>query len=247
MPPDTRLIPLRPLPAEQDAAIRLESVEAVKDSRHVLRGVDLALGRHGITALLGPPGAGKGTVLRLIAGLAAPARGEVHLAGALGQPALVLREAALLRRSTRAHLVHALALTGVARRERPRRIAELLTLTSLTQHCALPARSLTPGERQRLQIARALARTPDCLLIEDPASGLAPPAASVVEALIRRISDQGIKVVIATSDPALAARLAHDVAFLNRGRVAEHRPAQAFFARPASEEAVAFVAGRLLL
>lgn len=255
MPPESRLVPLRPLPPEGDAAIRLECVRATRDGREVLRGVDLSLGRHGITALVGPPGAETGLILRLIAGLPAPGcapfrppdDGRLHLADGLSPPAIVLRDASVLRRTTRGNILHALGLAGVTRRERARQLATLLTETSLTQQAGLPARNLTRGEGQRLQIARALACAPDCLLLEDPATGLAPAAAAVVESLIRHVSDRGIKVVIATSDLALAARLAHDVAFIHRGRVTEHRPAREFFTRPVSDEAAAYVAGRLLL
>lgn len=245
--PDARVVPLRPLPGTDQAAVAIDDLHLALGGRRLLQGASLRLARHGVTALIGPNGAGKSLLLRVLAGLVRPDRGTVRLIPELGDPALVFQRPVLLRRSVRGNLLHALKIAGTPRRQRPGRIAELLVLASLSQRSETPARRLSGGEQQRLQMARALAPQPACLLLDEPTASLDPASTAVIEALIRRIADDGVKVILVTHDRAQAERLAGDVAFLHRGRVTEHREARAFFDVPASPEAEAYLAGRLLV
>ena len=244
---DARIIPLHPVPGADTAALVLDEVHLARGGRPLLRGVSLRLARHGITALIGPNGAGKSLLLRAIAGLVPVDRGAVVLSPDLGDPAVVFQRPVLLRRSVRGNLDHALKIAGVSRRDRPGRIAELLVLASLSQRSEVPARRLSGGEQQRLQMARALAPRPACLLLDEPTASLDPASTAAIEALVRRIADDGVKVILVTHDRAQAKRLAGDVAFLHKGRVTEHRAAAEFFDTPASPEADAYLSGRLLV
>ncbi len=199
---------------------------------------------------MGPNGAGKSLSLRMMAGLVKPDAGEVSFAG--GRPgaqdvALVFQKPVLLRRSVRANLAHALATYGVPRRERPARLADLLRRTDLEGLAQAPARRLSGGEQQRLAMARALAAGPRFLLLDEPTASLDPHATAAIEALICRAAADGVKVVLVTHDRGQAARLADDVLFLHRGRLAEAAPARRFFEAPASREARAYLAGDLLV
>lgn len=200
-----------------------------------------------LVAILGPNGAGKSLTLRIIAGLIRPDVGDVRLSDELGAPALVFQKPVLLRRTVRANLNHALRIAGIPRADRPGRIAELLVLASLSPYSESPARKLSGGEQQRLQMARALAADPSCLLLDEPTASLDPASTSVIENLIRQIANQGVKVVLVTHDRAQAERLADDVAFMARGRITEHRPASDFFSHPDSAEAEAYLKGQLVV
>ena len=110
-----------------------------------------------------------------------------------------------------------------------------------------PARLLSGGEQQRLAIARALALGPEVLLLDEPTANLDPGSTARIESIIAQIAGAGRKVVLVTHDPAQARRLAGDVTFLHRGRIAERSDAGSFFSEPASEAARAFLAGEIVL
>ncbi len=200
---------------------------------------------------MGPNGAGKSLLVRLIAGLIQPTGGAITYGGAASPTknriAVVFQRPVLLRRSAAANLDHALKTYGVARSERPGRIAALLAEAGLTAQASQAARVLSGGEQQRLALVRALAAEPDLLLLDEPAANLDPQATAMLEALIRRASGEGVKVVLVTHDRDQARRLADEVILLHRGRIAERAPADAFFEDPKSPEAQAYLAGRLLL
>ena len=125
-------------------------------------------------------------------------------------------------------------------------MTELLELTSLGGLAHRPARRLSGGEQQRLAIARALARAPEILLLDEPANNLDPAATKAVEGIIRDAVASGIRVIIATHDLGQARRLAGDVMFLVGGRLIEHTPAEQFFTRPATVKAAAFLRGDIV-
>ena len=93
-----------------------------------------------------------------------------------------------------------------------------------------PARRLSGGEQQRLALARALARDPTVLFLDEPTASLDPASTKAVEDIVRAIAARGIKVVMATHDLGEARRLAGDIVFLHRGRVVEigRRPSSSF-------------------
>ncbi|NJO23419.1 MAG: AAA family ATPase, partial [Sphingomonadales bacterium] len=110
-----------------------------------------------------------------------------------------------------------------------------------------PARRLSGGEQQRLALARALARDPEVLFLDEPTASLDPFATKSVEDIIARTAAGGVKVVMATHDLGQARRLAGDVALLANGVLVEHAPAAAFFDSPATQEAKRFLAGELVI
>ena len=110
-----------------------------------------------------------------------------------------------------------------------------------------PARRLSGGEQQRLALARALARDPMVLFLDEPTASLDPAATKSVEDIVRAVAARGIKVVMTSHDLGEARRLAGDIVFMHRGRIAETGAAAAFFTSPQTGEARTFLAGDLLL
>ena len=221
-----------------------------KDVR-ILSDVTLALGAGAPTVLIGPNGAGKTTVLRLAMGLVAPSAGRVIWGGrdrTEGRRlAMVSQRPAMLRRSTFANVTYALAAAGIAWRRRSERAQQLLAAVSLSNQAARPARRLSGGEQQRLALARALARDPEVLCLDEPTASLDPANTKAVEEIVTAIAASGVKVVMATHDLGQARRLAGEVVLLVGGRVCEHAPAHQFFSSPATPEAAAFVRGDLVI
>jgi len=217
----------------------------------VLDGITLSIGAGAPTLLIGPNGAGKTTLLRAAMGLLPLTRGLITWGGReASEPrhrAIVFQRPAMLRRSAGGNVRYALAAAGVPRAARAGRAANLLGEVGLAGLERRPARRLSGGEQQRLALARALARDPSVLFLDEPTASLDPAATKAIEDIVRAVTGRGVKVVMSTHDLGQARRLAGEIVFLHRGRLIENGPGAAFFARPRTEEARKFIAGDLLV
>jgi tungstate transport system ATP-binding protein len=160
---------------------------------------------------------------------------------------MVFQRPVMLRRSAFANVAYALAAAGVQARVRAECACDLLARVGLGDVARRPARRLSGGEQQRLALARALARSPEVLFLDEPTASLDPAATKAVEEIIRKIAASGVKIVLATHDLGQARRLASDVAFLVRGRLRERSTAAKFFDSPDTQEAAAFLRGDLVI
>jgi tungstate transport system ATP-binding protein len=231
------------------AVIELSRVTVRRGAVTVLADVDLTLAAGPPTLLMGPNGSGKTTLLHLMMGLVEPSEGKVALAsGADGMPlerALVFQKPVMLRRTAAANIAFALQ---AAKRDADRRAVDaLLDKVGLAALADRPARKLSGGEQQRLALARALARAPEVLLLDEPTASLDPAQTKMVEDIVEAIAAAGVKVVMATHDVGQARRLAGEVVLLVEGRIIEQTPAAEFFRQPQTGEARKFVAGELVL
>ena len=107
-----------------------------------------------------------------------------------------------------------------------RRAQELLDRVGLGALSERPARRMSGGEQQRLAIARALAKEPEILFLDEPTASLDPAATKATEDIIAGIAARGIKIVMATHDLGEARRLGGEIVLMNRGRVVEVADAQ---------------------
>jgi tungstate transport system ATP-binding protein len=231
--------------------IEFDGVTVAAGGVTILDNIALTLAPGAPTVLIGPNGSGKSTLLRVAMGLLAPSRGRITWGGLEHVPplkrAIVFQRPAMLRRSASANIRFALRAAGVPRAEHARRTGELLELVGLLGLADRAARRLSGGEQQRLALARALARDPAVLFLDEPTASLDPVATKAVEDIIRAVSERNIKVVMATHDFGEARRLAGDVVMLHRGRIVETTAAASFFHAPQTLEARAFLAGELLI
>src|SRR5438874_1447284 len=229
--------PVTDLPlAFESASLRARGVEIVST-------LDLEIVSGAPTVLLGPNGSGKITLLRLAMGLVRPTSGRVSW-GRRDEPderlAMVFQRPVMLRRSAAANVAYAL------RAHDEQRVHELLDRVGLGPLAHRPARRLSGGEQQRLALARALARDPEILFLDEPTASLDPAATKGVEDIVRDVAASGVKIVMATHDIGQARRLAGDIVFLARGRLIENAGARRFFAAPGTPEAAAFLRGDLV-
>lgn len=231
--------------------IRLSGIGFADRGRVLLDAVDLDIPASTRTVILGHNGAGKSLLLRIINGLVAPTSGTITFAGApagsavFDRQALVFQRPTLLRRSVADNI--RFVLPRLPRSEQDARLASLLAETKLAHLAHQPARLLSGGEQQRLAMARARARDPLLLLLDEPTASLDPRSARGVEALIQLAHDDGAKIILVTHDIALARHLADEVVFLDDGRVSEITPAEEFFRAPRSAAARAYLQGRILV
>lgn len=208
--------------------------------REVLRGVDLALARGELVALLGTNGSGKTTLLRTVAGALAPDRGAVLFEGrsvsdwrrqALAQRIAVLPQQLELPIGFRVAELVAMGRAPHARRlfastaDDERAIARALLDADAADLADRPAEELSGGERQRLLVAMALAQEPDLLLLDEPTLHLDLAHQVALLGAIRRLRDQrGLTVLAVLHDLNLAAAFAPRVAILDEGRVVADGP-----------------------
>src|SRR6476661_6672945 len=136
---------------------------------------------------------------------------------------------------------------GPPRQARAQRAVALLNRVGLSDLAQRPARRLSGGEQQRLALARALARDPEILLLDEPTANLDPAATRSVEEIILMAAQSGIKIVMASHDLGQVRRLAGEVIFMVRGAVCERGSAADFLDHPATPEAAAFVRGDLVI
>jgi tungstate transport system ATP-binding protein len=228
----------------ENASFAIRDVRAVADIEWSIRDT-------GTTVLLGPNGAGKTTLLRLAMGLIRPTSGRVTWGGLQNVPptrrAFLFQRPAMLRRSAAGNIRYALAASGVPRAERNARTATLLTQVGLEGFGERPARQLSGGEQQRLALARALARDPAILFLDEPTASLDPASTKSIEDIIRSIAARGVRVVMSTHDLGQARRLADEAVLMHRGHLIETGKAGPFFDTPSTEEARRFLNGDLLI
>jgi lipoprotein-releasing system ATP-binding protein len=196
--------------------------------------VTLSVAAGELVALVGPSGAGKSSLLHMAGLLEAPSAGEIVIGGA---PASWLTDAerTRIRRDTigfvyQAHhllpeftalenVVIPQLIAGKRRKDAEVEAARLLTMMGLENRMTHRPSELSGGEQQRVAIARALANKPRLLLADEPTGNLDPrTAAGVFEALIAIVRAEGLAVLVATHNLALAAKMDRAL-ILDEGRL----------------------------
>ncbi|WP_159585598.1 amino acid ABC transporter ATP-binding protein [Chelativorans xinjiangense] len=242
--------------------IELTDIEKRFGDNLVLKGVSLRIPEGSVTALIGPSGGGKSTLLRCINLLEIPTSGKVrvgeealefHPGMKLGwkdirrlrsQTGMVFQNFQLFPHRTAIEnvmegLVTVLKWPKAKARERGMALLEKVGLAQKAD--AWPA-TLSGGQQQRVAIARALALSPRVLLCDEPTSALDPELAGEVVEVLTQLAREGTTMVIATHDLRLASRIAQQAAFLDAGSIVEIGSAQHIFANPERERTKRFVA-----
>ena len=221
--------------ADTTVAVALDGITRTYRSRsgdvHALRGVTHVFRRGTFTAVMGPAGAGKPTLLQLAAGLDRPTRGRVTVAGTVLDS---LDETGLtrFRRTSMAFVFQAYnlldALTAFDNVALPARLAgarvdrhavlDALAQVGLRDLAGRRPPEMSGGQQQRVAIARALHARPEVLFADEPTGALDRKSGRDVLGLMRSLADRGQTVVMVTHDP-LAASYADEVVFLADGQV----------------------------
>ena len=207
--------------------LSLRDVRLTLGSRIVLDAIELSVPPGRITAVVGPNGAGKSTLLRACAGLIAPERGAITLAGrtlAAYDRAELARAIAYLPQERAVHWpLAARAVVALGRLPhddvKPEAIDRALTAMDIAPLADRPVSQLSGGERARVLVARALAQEAPLLIADEPTAGLDPAHALALFSCFRQLAAEGRTVIVALHDLSLAARFADHMILLANGRV----------------------------
>jgi ABC-type polar amino acid transport system ATPase subunit len=222
--------------AGSDAMVRVEGVHKRFGDLHVLRGIDLDVGRGSVVCVIGPSGSGKSTLLRCINLLEPPDDGRIVLEGRevtrLGrketvavrrQVGMVFQQFNLFPHKTALENV-TLAPMKVLGRPADEAVGKgraLLERVGLADKIDEYPERLSGGQQQRVAIARALAMDPHVMLFDEVTSALDPELVKEVLDVIRELAAEGMTMIVVTHEMGFAREIADEVVFMDEGAVVE--------------------------
>ncbi|MCL0065738.1 ABC transporter ATP-binding protein [Dehalococcoidia bacterium] len=222
--------------------------------KEVLKGIDLRVERGEVVALIGPTGAGKTTILRLLDLLDPPTAGKIYFAGedvthsprlkleTRRRMALVFQKPVVFKASVHDNIAYALKVRGHNRRDISAKVSSMLNTVDLADYRNRNAQTLSGGEAQRVALARAMITQPEMLLLDEPTANLDPLSTSMIENLIQRFNrEYATTIIMATHDMAQGQRLAHRIAVLMNGELMQIGKPGEIFSRPRNMKVAEFV------
>jgi polar amino acid transport system permease protein len=245
--------------------VTFRNVHKAYGSREVLRGIDLEVRKGEVVVIMGPSGSGKSTLLRLVNHLEALDWGEIQVEGKnvgyrLRNKVLrPIRDLAKARAEARIGMVfqhfnlfdHLTALENVMEaplrvygepREKARTLAlNLLSTVGLSQHVEKLPHRLSGGQQQRVAIARALAISPRLMLFDEPTSALDPELVGDVLAVMRRLAEAGMTMLVVTHEVRFAQEVADRIVFMDEGLVVEQGTPAEVLRNPKQERTQRFL------
>ena len=217
------------------AFIELKGVYKRFGSQEVLRGINLTLGHGETLCIIGPSGEGKTVMMKHIIGLIKPDKGEIYVDGVhvnrlkeremapIRQKVSMLFQGAALfdNLTVEQNVAFPLLEHGVRdRAEIDRRVREALQAVDLDEHRKKYPTALSGGMRKRTGIARAIIDHSECILYDEPNSGLDPIGSDIIDQMIQRMQRRfNITSIIVTHDMRSVFKIAHRVAMLYRGEI----------------------------
>ena len=196
--------------------------------KEVLKGISLSVDRGEIIGLLGPSGAGKTTLIKIITGQLKPTSGSVQLAGydmtkpdkeVYNKIGMMMDNFGLYERlSCYDNLKLYTDIYGVGHG----RIGEVLEWVGLYQDRKCPAQKLSKGMKGRLMLARAVLHRPEILFLDEPTSGLDPATTRRIHELILNMQREGTTIFLTTHNMTEAEKLCKHVALLHEGSIVEY-------------------------
>jgi branched-chain amino acid transport system ATP-binding protein len=209
--------------------LQLDGVNAYYGDSHILHDVSLAVAPGQVLTLLGRNGAGKTTALKSIIGIVKPRSGHVSFAGSEIthlSSYRIARAGIGYVPETRGIFPSLSVLENMTLAARGAEVANGWTLDRvyglfprLAERRASGGATLSGGEQQMLSMARALLTNPRLLLLDEPTEGLAPLVVAEIEAVLRRLKDEGLTILLVEQNLAFALAFADQIALLGKGQI----------------------------
>jgi glutamate transport system ATP-binding protein len=235
--------------AADEPLIALHAVNKWFGDLHVLRDVNLSVGRGEVVVVIGPSGSGKSTLCRAINRLEPIDSGEIRFDSRPlpeeGRPLARLRSEVGMVFQSFNLFAHKTVLANVTlgptkvRREKPavarERAMALLERVGIADQAHKYPAQLSGGQQQRAAIARALAMQPKAMLFDEPTSALDPEMVGEVLDVMLSLARDGMTMMVVTHEMGFARHAAHRAIFMADGELVEEAPPAEFFANPRSE------------
>ena len=208
-------------------ALAIDSLVKLYGDKRAVDGLSFSAPQGKITGVLGPNGAGKSTTIRTIVGILTPDAGSVWLFGrphareSLRRVGYLPEERGLYRSMTpRAFIAYVARLKGMAWGAALTRADALLEEQGLGAYARKRIKTLSKGMAQKVQLAAAIAHTPDLVVLDEPFSGLDPVNQQGVEAMVRAIAASGRTLLFSTHVMEHAERLCDRIVLIDQGKKA---------------------------
>jgi len=233
------------------ASVKVEQLEKSFRDVEAVKGISFTVEDGEFFCLLGPPGAGKTTILRIISGLERPDQGEVYLGGERVNDvppmerdvAMIFEESALYPHMTAyGNLAHPLRLRKLPKTEIHRKVQEVAEVLHITHLLERRPEAFSGGERRRVAIGRALVRRPRVLLLDQPLTDLDAWLRQEMTGELKRLQrETGQTMIYATHDFEEAVTMADRIMVMNEGVVEQLDPPEEVYDRPRSAFVASFV------
>jgi tungstate transport system ATP-binding protein len=206
-----------------------------------------------VLSVIGPNGAGKTTLLQIVSYLAKPFEGDIFFRGRKVGPgcpvlayrralAMVFQEPLLFDTTVFENVASGLRIRGMKRAPMRRAVMESLSRFGIADLKDRLARSLSGGEAQRANLARAFAIRPDVLLLDEPFASLDPRSREpLIEDVRQQVRSTGTTTVLVTHDLMESLRLSDRIAVMNKGRILQAGPPEEVLNAPADEFVASFM------
>ncbi|HRW18322.1 MAG TPA: amino acid ABC transporter ATP-binding protein [Dermatophilaceae bacterium] len=226
---------------------------------HVLRDIDLTVGKGEVVVVLGPSGSGKSTLCRTINRLEPFEKGSITIDGKAlpdeGKPLAELRADVGMVFQSFNLFAHKTILENVtlgpmkvrkkSKAEAEAKAKELLERVGVAHQSAKYPAQLSGGQQQRVAIARALAMNPKVMLFDEPTSALDPEMVNEVLEVMTELARSGMTMIVVTHEMGFARKAADRVVFMADGEIVEVGTPDQFFGNPRSSRAKDFL-GKIL-
>ncbi len=233
----------------------LEAVNKHFGDLHVLKDINLTVGKGEVVVVIGPSGSGKSTLCRAINRLETIDDGTIRLDGvdlpAEGRPLARLRaDVGMVFQSFNlfAHMtvldnvmLGPMKVRKVPKAEAKTLAMELLTRVGVESQGDKHPAQLSGGQQQRVAIARALAMKPKVMLFDEPTSALDPEMINEVLDVMTDLASEGMTMIVVTHEMGFARKAANRVVFMDDGLIVEEATPEEFFTNPQSERAKDFL------
>jgi tungstate transport system ATP-binding protein len=236
------------------ALINVTKLSKEYDARQILKEVDLEIERGEAFALIGPTGAGKTTLIRLLDLLEKPTSGSIHFDGVdvthenrkrfevRRRLALVQQKPIVFNVSVRDNVACGLKWRREKNTVIDRKVNDALALVGMSEYGDRNTKTLSGGETQRVAIARALVTEPEVLFLDEPTANLDPNTTLNIEEILARIrQEHETSLVMATHDMSQGQRLASRIGVLLDGQVKQAGSPSDIFCLPQSREVAEFI------
>ena len=246
-----------PIQSETDSTpiIELRHVDKHFGDLHVLKDVNLSVGKGEVVVVIGPSGSGKSTLCRAINRLETIDSGEILIEGKPlpeeGRELAAMRaELGMVFQSFNlfAHMsilrnvtLGPVEVLGLSKAEAEKRAMELLERVGVASQANKVPAQLSGGQQQRVAIARSLAMRPKAMLFDEPTSALDPEMINEVLDVMVDLARQGMTMIVVTHEMNFARRVADRVVFMADGAIVEEGAPDAFFDHPQSQRARGFL------